>query len=157
MDEFESLPWKPCCACHITSTFHAGLSRITFIMCEGLYQTEKLITVVWNKCLFFSLLHTPINTRVDLPRLLSLFYSTCTVPACLVQKIYSSPTCLCASKHSTSFPSFSSAFTSMSRCLYRSVNMLLQNSPLSYRLFHAAIWFYTLSTRIELQNMGVVW
>ncbi len=63
--------------------------------------------VVWNKCLIFSRFHALINTRVDLPRLLLLLYSPHMVLPCLIRKIYSSRTCLCASECCTSFPSFS--------------------------------------------------
>ncbi len=128
---------------------HCTPLAVKHTFCRYLSLTKhkyRLPPIVWNKCPFFSPFHTPINTCVDLPRLPSSVYSLCTMLPCFIRKIYSSPTCPCASKHFLG-------------CIHLNVSLLrgvcqhaLTKLAISRQLFHVASWFHTLSMHIELQN-----
>ncbi len=109
--------------------------------------------IVQNECPFFSPFHTQINTRMDLLIVLPLLYSPYSVLRCVVQKLYSSPTHLCASKHCTAILSFSTVHSA--QCLIARSGLSIcsyKTRHISRQLFHVANWFRALSKYIDLQN-----
>ncbi len=100
--------------------------------------------IIWNECPFLSLFHTSINTRMDLPRLLSLLYSH---GAATLSRSKDILLRLCASECCTSFPSFSVvqspqclvACRGLSTCSYKTHHTLstVSHNKLALRSFNA--------------------
>ncbi len=101
-----------------------------------LYPTEhknRSPPVVCYKCPFFSLFHAPINAYVNWLRLPSLLHKLYTMPSCLLRKIYSSPTHLCASEHCILFFSFSTVHSPQHHIAHRGL------STCSYKIRHISL------------------